>query len=146
MKIRQVSTVLFALAISALPLLCSAQAQTTTFRADSVGRQNWQITTISTFVRGDSSTYETRASEVFRTRALARQHVRAMFAERIRADSTGVEEGKRRVAALKTSRAALLSDLSRQNAAPRGGTDAPVPAEASPAVLPETKPKKKSRQ
>ena len=90
MKIQQVSPILFALA---LPLLCPAQ--TTTFRADSVGRNNWQITTISTFVRGDSSTYETRASEVFRTRTAARQYVRRMMGERITADSSKAEDIKR---------------------------------------------------
>ncbi len=128
----------------ALPLLCAAQ-QTTTFRADSIGRNNWQITTISTFVRADSSTYETRASEVFRPRALARQYVRQMMGERITADSAKAEDIKRSIVGLKASRAALLSDLARPSSAPRGST---APVEAQKAAQPETtkKPAKKKKQ
>lgn len=127
-------------AIFALPLLCAAQ--TTTFRADSIGRNNWQITTIQTFARADSSTYETRASVVFRNRAAAKKYVREMIGERIAADSTSAEAAKRNIAILKASRAALLSDLSRGNSAPRS-TEAP--AEAPTTTVPE-KPKKTAKK
>ncbi len=120
----------------ALPLLCAAQ-QTTTFRADSIGRNNWQVTTITTFARPDSSTYETRASQVFRTRAAAKKYVREMIGERIAADSANAEVAKRNIALLKASRAALLADLSRGNSAPRGPE---APAEVPAATVP-TKPK-----
>lgn len=112
----------------ALPLLCSAQ-QTTTFRADSIGRNNWQVTTITTFARPDSSTYETRASQVFRNRAAAKKYVREMIGERIAADSTSAAAAKRNIALWQASRASLLADLSRGNSAPRS-TEAPaeVPA------------------
>lgn len=127
----------------ALPMLCAAQ-QTTTFRADSIGRNNWQVTTITTFARADSSTYETRASQVFRNRAAAKKYVREMIAERIAADSANAEVAKRNIALLKASRAALLADLSRSNSAPRGSTEAPaeVPA-ATVTAKPKTTAKKK---
>lgn len=131
-------------AMLALPLLCAAQ-QTTTFRADSIGRNNWQITTIQTFARPDSSTYETRASQVFRTREAAKKYVREMIGERIAADSANAEVAKRNIALLKASRAALLADLSRGNPAPRGSTEAPVevPAATVPAKPKATAKKKK---
>ena len=115
-------------ALIALPLLCSAQQQTTTFQADSVGRNNWQITTITTFARADSSTYETRGSQVFRTRAAARQYVRTMIGERISADSINAENAKRNIALLKASRAALLADLARSQSAPRSTAPPKQPA------------------
>lgn len=129
--------------VFALPLFCSAQ-QTTTFRADSIGRNNWQITTIQTFARADSSTYETRASQVFRNRAAAKKYVREMIAERITADSTNAESAKRNIALWKASRASLLDDLSRGNSAPRS-TEAPteVPAATVPEPPKKTAKKKK---
>ena len=119
----------------ALPLFCAAQ-QTTTFRADSVGRNNWQITTIQTFARADSSTYETRASVVFRNRTAAKKYVREMIGERIAADSASAAAAKRNIALWQASRASLLADLSRGNSAPRGGTEAP--AEVPAATVPKT--------
>ena len=130
--------------VFALPLFCSAQ-QTTTFRADSIGRNNWQITTIQTFARPDSSTYETRASQVFRNRAAAKKYVREMIGERIAADSTSAAAAKRNIALWQASRASLLADLNRGNSAPRS-TEAPaeVPAATVPAK-PKTTAKKKKQ-
>lgn len=126
----------------ALPLLCSGQTQTQTFSVDSVGRQNWQITTITTFVRADSTVYETRASERFRNRKEAAKHVREVFAERIRADSARLEDTKRGIALLKTSRLALLSDLGR---GPGGnsGKSAEIPVVLPPEPQNPKKKKKK---
>jgi len=127
----------------ALPLLCAAQ-QTTTFRADSIGRNNWQVTTITTFARPDSSTYETRASQVFRNRAAAKKYVREMIGERITADSASAAAAKRNIALWQASRASLLADLSRGNSAPRSGTEAPAEVPAAPVPpKPKTTAKKK---
>lgn len=130
--------------VFALPLFCSAQ-QTTTFRADSIGRNNWQITTIQTFARADSSTYETRASQVFRNRAAAKKYVREMIGERIAADSTSAAAAKRNIALLKAFRASLLDDLSRGNSAPRS-TEAPAELPAATVPEPPKKATKKKKQ
>lgn len=94
------------------PLLTFAQ-ETTTFTVDTLGRQNVQLTTITTYQRPDSTVYETRSSVRFKNRGEARKHINLLFAERITADSVAIENARRHRAGLVASREALLADLGR---------------------------------
>ena len=116
------------LTIAALLLVIfrtSAQ-ETTTYSVDSIAPRLWVFVSITRFDRPDSTFYEARQSQRFRSRAALRQHVREFFAQRITADSIQVEDVRRKIANSKTFRQGLLNDLNRNQSAPRSTT--PVPA------------------
>ena len=103
----------------------SAQ-ETTTYSVDSIAPRLWVFVSTTRYDRPDSTFYEARQSQRFRSRAALRQHVREFFAQRITADSTAGEEVRRKIANSKTFRQGLLNDLNRNQSAPRSTT--PVPA------------------
>lgn len=101
------------LAIILVPLLASAQQETTTYRIDSIGQGVWSLITTTRYDKPDSTFSETSHSRKFQTRAAARQYVKAFFAERIALDSMECEVIRRRIAGAKASRQGLLDDLKR---------------------------------
>ena len=75
------------LTITALLLVIfrtSAQ-ETTTYSVDSIAPRLWVFVSTARFDRPDSTFYEVRQSQKFRSRAQLRQHVREFFAQRITA-------------------------------------------------------------
>jgi hypothetical protein len=137
---RHALTIIFSLS----PLLLFGQ-ETTTYRVDSVGRNLWLLTSTTRYDRPDSTFYESKMSERFRSRAALRQHVRTIFAERIAADSASVENLKRRIAGLKAQRAGLLHEL-RPASGQQAQRQAPAPAAAEPPKQPQQTTKKKKKQ
>ena len=132
------------LTITALLLVIfrTAAQETTTYSVDSIAPRLWVFVSTTRYDRPDSTFYEARQSQKFRSRALLRQHVREFFAQRITADSIQVEDVKRKIANSKTFRQGLLNDLNRNQSAPRSTAPPPAPAsQAAPA-----KPKKKGKQ
>ena len=120
------------LTIAALLLVIfrAAAQETTTYSVDSIAPRLWVFVSTTRYDRPDSTFYEARQSQKFRSRALLRQHVREFFAQRITADSIQVEDVKRKIANSKTFRQGLLSELqTRQQQAPRSpATPTPIPA------------------
>jgi hypothetical protein len=136
-----------------LPFLAPAQ-ETVTFTTDTLGKGNVQLTTITTYLRPDSTIFETRSSVRFKNRQEARKHVIALFAEKIAADSVAIETARRHRAGLLASRQALLADLNRGNRSSEPGqprlNPTVYPAEVPPGKQPlptikQVKPKKKKQ-
>lgn len=118
-----------------------AAQETTTYSVDSIAPRLWVFVSTTRFDRPDSTFYEAKQSQKFRSRAQLRQHVREFFAQRITADSIQVEDVKRKIANSKTFRQGLLNDLNRNQSAPRSATPTPPPA-----VAPTPQPAKKSKK
>lgn len=133
---------LFTIAALLLVIFRTQAQETTTYSVDSIGRNLWVFVSTTRYDRPDSTFYEAKQSQRFRTRAALRQHVRTFFAERITADSTAGEEVKRKVANSKAFRQGLLNDLNRNQSAPRS-TATPTPA---PAVTPTPQPASKKKK
>ena len=117
---------LLTIAFLLLVIFRTTAQETTTYSVDSIAPRLWVFVSTTRFDRPDSTFYEARQSQKFRSRAHLRQHVREFFAQRITADSIQVEEVKRKIANSKTFRQGLLNDLNRNQSAPRSTT--PVPA------------------
>ena len=109
----------------------SAQ-ETTTYSVDSIAPRLWVFVSTTRYDRPDSTFYEARQSQRFRSRAALRQHVREFFAQRITADSTAGEEVRRKIANSKTFRQGLLNDLNRNQSAPRSTVTPTPPPAATP--------------
>ena len=125
-----------------LAIFRTSAQETTTYSVDSIAPRLWVFVSTTRYDHPDSTFYEARQSQKFRSRAQLRQHVREFFTQRITADSIKVEDVKRKIANSKTFRQGLLVDLNRSQSAPRDSAIVPVPAtQAAPA-----KPKKKSKQ
>ena len=110
------------------PFWAPAQ-ETVTFSVDSIAPKVWQLTTLTSYVRSDSSVWEKKESLKFKNRGEVRTYVKALFQERIRTDSTLAADASKRVAQLKTTRQLLLATVNKPNAAPRKvdkPPDAPV--------------------
>ena len=134
---------LLTVTLSLLVIFRTSAQETTTYSVDSIAPRLWVFVSTTRFDRPDSTFYEARQSQKFRSRAQLRQHVREFFAQRITADSIQVEEVKRKIANSKTFRQGLLSELqTQQQQAPRSTAPPPVPAAKT---APHT-PKKKSKQ
>lgn len=117
---------LLAIAFLLLVIFRTSAQETTTYSVDSIAPSLWVFVSTTRYDRPDSTFYEARQSQRFRSRAALRQHVRGFFAQRITADSTAGEEVRRKIANSKTFRQGLLNDLNRNQSAPRSTT--PVPA------------------
>ena len=117
---------LLTIAFLLLVIFRTTAQETTTYSVDSIAPRLWVFVSTTRFDRPDSTFYEARQSQRFRSRAALRQHVREFFAQRITADSTAGEEVRRKIANSKTFRQGLLNDLNRNQSAPRSTT--PVPA------------------
>ena len=117
---------LLTIAFLLLVIFRTTAQETTTYSVDSIAPRLWVFVSTTRFDRPDSTFYEARQSQKFRSRAQLRQHVREFFAQRITADSLQCEDVKRKIANSKTFRQGLLNDLNRNQSAPRSTT--PVPA------------------
>ena len=134
---------LLTITVLLLVIFRAAAQETTTYSVDSIAPRLWVFVSTTRYDRPDSTFYEARQSQKFRSRAQLRQHVREFFAQRITADSIQVEDVKRKIANSKTFRQGLLSELqTQQQQAPRS-TATPTPP---PAVTPAPQAKKKKRQ
>ena len=133
---------LLTVTLSLLVIFRTSAQETTTYSVDSIAPRLWVFVSTTRFDRPDSTFYEARQSQKFRSRAQLRQHVREFFAQRITADSIQVEEVKRKIANSKTFRQGLLAELQTQQQAPRN-TVTPTPA---PVVAPAPQAKKRKKQ
>lgn len=111
-----------------------------TYTTDTIGPNNVQITTITTFQRPDSTISETRQSVRFRSRDEAREYVNRTFSERITADSLLLGAIGKRLALLRASKAALAYELSA-----RCKKSAPVPVVTPPPPTKKPPEKKKKK-
>lgn len=127
-----------------LVIFRAAAQETTTYSVDSIAPRLWVFVSTTRYDRPDSTFYEARQSQKFRSRAQLRQHVREFFAQRITADSIQVEDVKRKIANSKAFRQGLLTDLNRNQSAPRS-TVTPTPPQAV-TPTPETPKKKPKKQ
>lgn len=123
---------LLTIAFLLLVIFRTTAQETTTYSVDSIAPRLWVFVSTTRFDRPDSTFYEARQSQKFRSRAQLRQHVREFFAQRITADSIQVEEVKRKIANSKTFRQGLLNDLNRNQSAPRSTVTPTPPPAATP--------------
>ena len=133
---------LLTIAFLLLVIFRTTAQETTTYSVDSIAPRLWVFVSTTRFDRPDSTFYEARQSQKFRSRAQLRQHVREFFAQRITADSIQVEDVRRKIANSKTFRQGLLAELQTQQQAPRN-TVTPTPA---PVVAPAPQAKKRKKQ
>ena len=133
---------LLTIAFLLLVIFRTTAQETTTYSVDSIAPRLWVFVSTTRFDRPDSTFYEARQSQKFRSRAQLRQHVREFFAQRITADSIQVEDVKRKIANSKTFRQGLLADLTRNQQAPRSTAPPPVPAAQTVPATSTKKPKK----
>lgn len=123
---------LLTIAFLLLVIFRTAAQETTTYSVDSIAPRLWVFVSTTRYDRPDSTFYEARQSQRFRSRAALRQHVREFFAQRITADSTAGEEVRRKIANSKTFRQGLLNDLNRNQSAPRSTVTPTPPPAATP--------------
>ena len=132
---------LLTIAFLLLVIFRTTAQETTTYSVDSIAPRLWVFVSTTRYDRPDSTFYEARQSQRFRSRAALRQHVREFFAQRITADSIQVEDVRRKIANSKTFRQGLLNDLNRNQSAPRS-TVTPTPPPAATPTPQMTKRKK----
>ena len=123
---------LLTIAFLLLVIFRASAQETTTYSVDSIAPRLWVFVSTTRYDRPDSTFYEARQSQRFRSRAALRQHVREFFAQRITADSTAGEEVRRKIANSKTFRQGLLNDLNRNQSAPRSTVTPTPPPAATP--------------
>ena len=123
---------LLTIAFLLLVIFRTTAQETTTYSVDSIAPRLWVFVSTTRYDRPDSTFYEARQSQRFRSRAALRQHVREFFAQRITADSTAGEEVRRKIANSKTFRQGLLNDLNRNQSAPRSTVTPTPPPAATP--------------
>jgi len=132
-------TILISFALAFLSVFATAQ-EVVTYTTDTIGPNNVQITTITTFQRPDSTISETRQSVRFRSRGEAIEYVNRTFSERITADSLLLGVIGKRLALLRASKAALTYELSV-----RCKKSAPVPIVTPPPPTKKPPEKKKKK-
>jgi len=132
-------TILISFALAFLSVFATAQ-EVVTYTTDTIGPNNVQITTITTFQRPDSTISETRQSVRFKSRDDAREYVNRTFSERITADSLLLGVIGKRLALLRASKAALTYELSV-----RCKKSAPVPIVTPPPPTKKPPEKKKKK-
>ena len=132
-------TILISFALAFFAVFATAQ-EVVTYTTDTIGPNNVQITTITTFQRPDSTISETRQSVRFKSRGEAIEYVSRTFSERITADSLLLGVIGKRLALLRASKAALTYELSV-----RCKKSAPVPVVTPPPPTKKPPEKKKKK-